>query len=241
MRRHEQAIFKGILEGLGASPSATSRRCLPSTTIRTCPRIPSIWQRPRPCWRRTASLRDRTARCRRRPALRDHSLGGQRQRSGNGSTRCCSRCGAARHQGHAAYDHRPRHLFAPPAPISPSDGRQSPQTANNPDPDDSLYWISTGIPKSPTDATCCNSRAYFHRFDFQAQIDALYRGRQRHHRSGQATGHLLQDPGAAGRRGAGDLPVLENYHPAAIPANLQGYAGNAFAGPLWNTATWKRV
>lgn len=43
---------------------------------------------------------------------------------------------------------------------------------NNPDPDDSIFWNSSQIPKSPTSAGQ-NIIAYFYPFSFQKQIDAL--------------------------------------------------------------------
>ena len=114
-------------------------------------------------------------------------------------------------------------------------------TGNGPDPDDSPNWISAGIPKSPTDTTCCNTRAYFHPLDFQAQIDALYR-----------SGNSTIDP--ARRRAiyfkiqdvlADEVPSIFLYwvsSQAVIPANLQGYAVNIFSGwaLLWNMASWRR-
>jgi peptide/nickel transport system substrate-binding protein len=111
--------------------------------------------------------------------------------------------------------------------------------ANNPDPDDSLNWISAGIPKSPADGTCCNSRAYYYSLDFQAQIDALYQ-----------TGNSTVD--LAKRRSiffkiqavlADEVPTIFLYwgrSQAVIPANLQGYVGCPFEqGPLWNAWTWR--
>ena len=110
---------------------------------------------------------------------------------------------------------------------------------NNPDPDDSLNWISAGIPKSPTDGTCCNTRAYFYPLDFQAQVDGLYE-------AGNSTVDLAK------RRSiffqieavlADEVPSIFLYwipSQAAIPANLQGYAGNGFAGSvLWNAWSWR--
>jgi peptide/nickel transport system substrate-binding protein len=114
-------------------------------------------------------------------------------------------------------------------------------SGNNPDPDDSLYWISAGIPKSPTDTTCCNTRSYFYPLAFQSQIDALYR-------TGNSTIDLTK------RRViyfkiqamlADQVPSLFLYwvpSQAVIPANLQGFSGNGFAGwPLWNVATWRET
>ena len=111
---------------------------------------------------------------------------------------------------------------------------------NSPDPDDSLSWISAGIPKSPTDTTCCSNHAYFYPLEFQAQIDNLYQA-----------GNSAVDP--AKRRAiyfkiqallADEVPAIMLYwlpSVAVIPADLQGYAGNTFASwPLWNIATWRR-
>lgn len=110
---------------------------------------------------------------------------------------------------------------------------------NNPDPDDSLNWISAGIPRSPTDATCCNTFAYFHRFDFQAQIDALY----------QAGNSTLD---AARRRAiylkiqallADRVPVIFLYWTPELmlmPADLKGFVGNPFYPVLNEVASWQR-
>ncbi len=113
-------------------------------------------------------------------------------------------------------------------------------TGNRPDPDDSANWISAGVPKSPTDTTCCNTRAYFHPLDFQHQIDALYQ-------AGNSTLDLTK------RRAiyfkiqallADEVPSIFLYwvpSEMVIPADLQGFTANSFAWPLlWNVATWRR-
>jgi peptide/nickel transport system substrate-binding protein len=110
---------------------------------------------------------------------------------------------------------------------------------NNPDPDDWLNWISAGIPASPSAATCCNDLAYFHRFAFQAQIDALYQA-----------GNSTLDP--ARRRAtyvkiqallADEVPVIFLYWTPElmlIPGDLTGFAGNPFYPVLNEIANWRR-
>ncbi|HEY8287134.1 MAG TPA: peptide ABC transporter substrate-binding protein [Chloroflexota bacterium] len=112
--------------------------------------------------------------------------------------------------------------------------------ANNPDPDDSLYWISAGIPKTPTDNTCCDSLAYFYRPDFQAQVDALYRA-----------GNGAVDP--VRRRAiyfkiqallADEAPVIFLYwetQAMALPSNLTGFVANPFLPAFATVGSWRRA
>ncbi len=110
---------------------------------------------------------------------------------------------------------------------------------NNPDVDDSTYWVSSGIPKSPTDNTCCNSMAYFYPFDFQAQIDALYQA-----------GNGTVDP--AKRKAiyfkiqdvlADEVPVIFLYWApglVVVPNNLTGFVGNPFFPSFSTVGSWRR-
>jgi len=107
---------------------------------------------------------------------------------------------------------------------------------NGNDPDDTTYWASSQIPATPTSAGN-NSLAYFYKFSFQKQIDAL-----------TAAGTATVD--TAKRRAAyfqiQDLlatqaPViflfwLPGY--TVVPANLHGIAPNPFAHEFYNVADW---
>lgn len=110
---------------------------------------------------------------------------------------------------------------------------------NSPDVDDSSYWISSNIPTSPADTTCCDTIGYFHRFDFQAQIDALYQA-----------GNGTVDP--VKRRAiyfkiqallADEVPVIFLYWVPgmeALPSNLTGFVGNPFYPSFSTVGSWRR-
>ena len=111
--------------------------------------------------------------------------------------------------------------------------------SNNVDVDDSAYWISTAIPKSPTDATCCDSFGYFYRFTFQDQLDALYRA-----------GNLTLD--RVKRKAiyfkiqallADEVPVIFLYwapYQVVMPSSLTGYDASPFGFSSFGTiSNWR--
>jgi peptide/nickel transport system substrate-binding protein len=110
---------------------------------------------------------------------------------------------------------------------------------NGPDPDDSIQWIATALPKSPTDTTCCNTLGYFHLFSFQSQLDALYR-------AGNGTVDSVK------RRAiyfqiqemlANQVPIIFLYwgrNEYVVPTNLKGFEANPFNSPLSAMGYWRR-
>jgi peptide/nickel transport system substrate-binding protein len=108
---------------------------------------------------------------------------------------------------------------------------------NGDDPDDRFYWNSAYIPASPT-ASGGNGVAFFYRFSFQAEIDALTNA-----------GVLETDP--ARRRGIYDriqnllgeqAPVIFLYWEDTItlvPHGLQGFLPSPFTQVFWNVAQWR--
>ena len=107
---------------------------------------------------------------------------------------------------------------------------------NSNDPDDMFYWHSSQIPDSPT-GTGGNLPAYFHEYNFQAQIDDLTS------RAAKTTDQeerkqlyfqiqqLLHD----------EVPVIFMYWEKSFPAiakNIGGFWPSAFNRLLWNVEGW---
>ncbi len=108
--------------------------------------------------------------------------------------------------------------------------------SNGNDPTDQFYWHSSEIPKTPT-GTGGNLPAYFHPYNFQAEIDDLTA------RADQTTDQeqrkqlfwqiqeLLHE----------EVPVIFMYWEKAYPvaaANLGGFWPSAFNSLLWNANEW---
>ena len=130
-------------------------------------------------------------------------------------------------------------IFAPSGPTYTKDMTGISYAWSNPnDPDDTQYWASSQIPKTPT-SPGNNSLGYFYQFDFQQKIDAL-----------TAQGVATVD--TAKRRQiyyqiqailADEVPVLFLFWLPGfdvIPTDLQGFKPSPFAHTFWNVVDWRR-
>jgi peptide/nickel transport system substrate-binding protein len=108
--------------------------------------------------------------------------------------------------------------------------------SNGNDPDNMFYWHSSQIPDSPT-GSGGNLPAYFHEYNFQAEIDdltsraAVETDQEVRKELYWQIQELLHE----------EVPVIFIYWSKAFPAaatNVGGYWPSAFTNLLWNAQDW---
>ena len=107
---------------------------------------------------------------------------------------------------------------------------------NGNDPDDSIYWHSSQIPDSPT-GSGYNATAYFHEYNFQAEIDDLT-SRAAKETDQEARKQLYWQIQELLHR---EVPVIfiswgKGFTPAT--KNLGGFWPSAYNYLLWNVQDW---
>jgi peptide/nickel transport system substrate-binding protein len=104
------------------------------------------------------------------------------------------------------------------------------------DPDDSFYWNSSQIPSSPTGAGG-NAISYFHKLNFQKQIDDLTN-------AGLVTTNFAKRKAIYDQiqvlLAQQDPVIFLDWQPGLFvePSNFKGFAPNAFVSLLWNAQQW---
>jgi len=107
---------------------------------------------------------------------------------------------------------------------------------NGNDPDDSFYWNSSQIPKSPT-GTGGNAPAFFYKYNFQDKIDALTNQGVKTIDQAQRKQIYWQIQELLHE----EVPVIFIYWEkifAPVTKNLGGYWPSSFNNLLWNAQDW---